>query len=233
MNIKLSDRLLAILRFVPNNSIVADVGTDHGHIPMYLIENNISKGVIASDISQGSLDKTIDYIKELDLSDRIIPRLGDGLEIIKPFEVDTVIIAGMGGLLIRDILSKDIQLTSSITNFILQPMVASKELREYLYNNNFKLVDEDLVLEDSKYYEIIYAKIGKDVVEKEIYYDIGKKLVEKKHPLLKDFIEYKINKQSSILEELKGIDSQKGKIRLEEIEELMSEYKEVLKAIEG
>ena len=57
--------------------------------------------------------------------------------------------------------------------------------------------------------------------------------MEKKHPLLKDFIEYKINKQSSILEELKGIDSQKGKIRLEEIEELMSQYKEVLKAIEG
>ena len=233
MNNKLSERLYAITKFVARNSIVADIGTDHGQIPMYLIENNISKRVIASDISQGSLNKTINYIKELKVSDKIIARLGDGLEIIKPFEVDTVIIAGMGGLLIRDILSKDIELTNSITNFILQPMVATKELREYLYNNNFKIIDEELVLEDNKYYEIIYAKRGKDIVEKEIYYEIGKKIIEKNHPMLKSFIEYKINKQSSIIKELTGINTDKGKIRLEEIEGLISQYKEVLKIVEG
>src|SRR5690606_7152258 len=150
------------------------------------------------------------YIKELKLTDMIVPRLGDGLEVIKPFEVDTVIIAGMGGLLIRDILSKDINLTNSITNFILQPMVASKELREYLYANNFKIIDEDLVKEDDKYYEIIVAKQGKDLVEKEIYYEIGKKLIEKNHPLLKEYVEFKLTKESNILNNLKDIGTEKS-----------------------
>lgn len=233
MNIKLSERLNTIIKFVGNNSIVADIGTDHGYIPKYLIQNNISKLVIASDISQGSLNKTIDYIEELKLSDKIRTRLGDGLEIIKPFEVDTVIIAGMGGLLIKDILSQDMNITNSITNFILQPMVASKELREYLYKNNFKIVDEDLVKEDGKYYEIIHAKLGKDVVEKEIYHEIGKKLIEKNHPLLKEFIEFKINKELFILNELENIDTDKVKLKVEEINESISKYKEVLLEIES
>ncbi len=83
---------------------------------------------------------------------------GDGLEPIRPFEVDTVIIAGMGGLLIRDILDKDKTKRDSITYFILQPNIASRELREYLYENNFEIIDESLVKEDGKFYEIIYAK---------------------------------------------------------------------------
>lgn len=230
---KMSNRLQAIANLIPNNSIVVDIGTDHGYIPLYLIENEISKKVIASDISKGSLNKTINYIKELNLSNKIIPRLGDGLEIIKPFEVDTVIIAGMGGLLIRDILSKDMNLTNSITNFILQPMVASRELRQYLYNGNFRIIDEDLVKEDEKYYEIIYAKRGKDFVEKDIYYEIGKKLIEKKHPLLKEFVEYKLTKESNIMNNLKDIDTEKSKARFEEIKRIISDYEEVLREIES
>ncbi|WFA09564.1 class I SAM-dependent methyltransferase [Tissierella sp. Yu-01] len=230
---KMSNRLQAIANLIPKNSIVADIGTDHGYIPLYLIENKISKKVIASDISQGSLNKTISYIKELNLTNMVIPRLGDGLEIIKPFEVDTVIIAGMGGLLIKDILSKDMNLTNSITNFILQPMVASKELREYLYNNNFKIIDEDLVKEDEKYYEIIFAKRGVDLADKDIYYESGKKLIEKKHPLLKEFIESKITKESNIMNNLKDIDTEKSKERFEEIKKTISDYEEVLREIES
>ena len=230
---KMSNRLQAIANLIPKNSIVADIGTDHGYIPLFLIENAISKKVIASDISQGSLNKTISYIKELNLTNMIIPRLGDGLEIIKPYEVDTVIIAGMGGLLIKDILSKDMNLTNSITNFVLQPMVASKELREYLYNNNFRITDEDLVREDGKYYEIILAKRGMDLVEQDIYYEIGKKLIEKKHPLLKEFMEFKIIKESNIMNNLRDIDTEKSRERFEEIKKTISDYKKVLREIES
>ncbi len=230
---KMSNRLQAIANLIPKNSIVADIGTDHGYIPLFLIENAISKKVIASDISQGSLNKTISYIKELNLINLIIPRLGDGLEIIKPYEVDTVIIAGMGGLLIKDILSKDMNLTNSITNFVLQPMVASKELREYLYNNNFRITDEDLVREDGKYYEIILAKRGMDLVEQDIYYEIGKKLIEKKHPLLKEFMEFKIIKESNIMNNLRDIDTEKSRERFEEIKKTISDYKKVLREIES
>ncbi|WP_406242265.1 tRNA (adenine(22)-N(1))-methyltransferase [Tissierella carlieri] len=155
---KLSERLLTLANLVPKNSIVADIGTDHGYIPAYLIENKISKKVIGTDISKGSLDKIIEYVKELGFEDKIDSRLGDGLEVIKPYEVDTVIIAGMGGLLIRDILEKHKEISNSIIDFILQPMVAAKELRQYLIENNFEIIKEELVKEENKYYEIIHAK---------------------------------------------------------------------------
>lgn len=230
---KLSDRLTAIAKMIPKNSIVADIGTDHGHLPIFLIKNNISKKVIGSDISKGSLDKIIEYVDGFGLGDKIDTRLGDGLEIIKPYEVDTVVIAGMGGLLIRDILEKDKKITNSVINFILQPMVASKELREYLINNNFDIIKEDLVKEENKYYEIIFAKKGKSFVEKDIHYEISPLLIKEKHVLLKEFIEYKLSSTEGIVKELENIDTDKSKERYNELINIINEYKEVLREIEG
>lgn len=230
---KLSMRLQSIANFIPRNSIVADIGTDHGYIPQYLIENGICKHIIASDVSQGSLNKTISLIEEFKLSDRIIPRLGYGLEILKPFEADTVVMAGMGGLLIRDIMEKDNKLTISITSFVLQPMIASKELREYLFNNSFIIIDEELVKEDDKYYEIIYAKKGKDLIEKEIYFEISKRLIQKKHPLLKEFLNSKIKGVTGILNNLENKESEKSKDRYEYLTRLRADYVEVLGKIES
>jgi len=104
---KLSNRLQKMADFVPENSIVGDIGCDHGYIPIYLIENNISKKAIAIDISENSLEKTIEFVKTNNYEKDIDIRLGDGLDKILPFEIDTVVIGGMGGLLIRDILDKD------------------------------------------------------------------------------------------------------------------------------
>lgn len=230
---KLSPRLQAIADFVPKNSIVADIGTDHGYIPRYLIEENISKVVIATDVSQGSLDKTIKYINESIFDNVITARLGDGLDVIKPFEVDTVVIAGMGGLLIRDILNRDRKVTNSINNFILQPMVASKELREYLLKNGYTIVDEELVNEEDKYYEIIFAKAGKELIEKEIYFEISKRLIEKKHPLLKELINTRIESTKNILRELSDKETIKSKERIEKLKKNLEDYMEVLKEIES
>lgn len=229
---KLSNRLQKIADFVPQNSIVGDIGTDHGYIPGYLIENNISKRVIGSDISKGSLDKIIQFIDKEEFKDKIFPRLGNGLEVIKPYEIDTVIIAGMGGLLIKEILENK-KVADTITNFILQPMIASKELREYLIENNFIILKEELVKEDNKFYEIIFSKKGKSYVEKELDYEISPLLVKEKHPLLKEFIEFKINSTETILKDLEGIDSEKSLIRYNELSSRIIEYKEVLKDIES
>src|SRR5699024_3112686 len=222
-----------IINFVPRNSMVVDIGTDHGYIPVYLTKNNISKLAIASDISSKSLEKTIDYIKKEDLTDYIIPRMGDGLAIIKPYEVDTAIIAGMGGILIRDILERDKEITDSITSFILQPMSASKELRKYLIKNGFKIVDEELVKEGRRFYEIIYAQKCLDFVEKTIYYEISKKLIEKQDPLLQEFIISKINKLENIIEELKNTGNEESIEKGRQFERKIIEYKEVLDSIES
>lgn len=230
---KLSKRLLAIANFVPKNSIVADIGTDHGYIPKYLIDEGMSKFVIATDISPGSLEKTVELIDQGEYIDKILARLGDGLEPIKPFEVDTLVIAGMGGILIRDILEQKKDVTDTIIDFIFQPMVASKELREYLYNNNFTIVDEDLVYEDDKYYEIIYARKGKESIPNEIYYEIGERLVDKKHPLLKDYLDFKTTKATKLIDSLEDKESEKSLVRIKELEVELVRYQEVYKNLEG
>lgn len=227
---KLSKRLQAIANLVANNSIVADIGTDHGYIPKYLIDMNISKKVIATDISIKSLEKTIEYIRDLSYS-RIVPRVGNGLEVIKPFEVDTLIISGMGGLLIKEILDSRRDITSSINNLILQPNIASEELRQYLMDRNFKIIDEDLVKEDGKYYEIIFAKTGKDFIDKEYYFEIGKKLIEKKHPLLREYIEFKMKNMDKIIDSLADKTSEKASDRMEELEKHRKSYLEILEEL--
>lgn len=226
----LSKRLQAIANLVPNNSIVADIGTDHGYIPKYLIDMNISKKVIATDISIKSLEKTIEYVRDFNYS-RIVPRVGNGLEVIKPFEVDTLIISGMGGLLIKEILDSRRDITSSINNLILQPNIASEELRQYLMDMNFKIIDEDLVKEDGKYYEIIFAKRGKDFIDKEYYFEIGKKLIEKKHPLLREYIEFKMKNMDKIIDSLADKTSEKASDRMEELEKHRKSYLEILEEL--
>ncbi len=230
---ELSNRLLEIIKFVPKNSSVADIGTDHGYIPVYLIQNHISKKVIASDISPGSLDKTIEYVNHLNLNDKITPKLGNGLDVLKPNEVDTVIIAGMGGILISKILESNKEITETIENFIFQPMVASKELRQYLVNNGYSIVDESIAKEGRKFYEIIFAKRGRSSIQKDVYYEIGQKLVENNHPLLKEFIEHKKSEIKEIISKLGNNDSNNTKSRYTELKQTLERYKEVESEIES
>ncbi len=230
---KLSKRLQAIENYVSENAIVADIGTDHGYIPVSLIENGKAKKVIATDISKGSLDKTVEFVKDLRLEDKIDTRLGDGLQVIKPYEVDTLIIAGMGGLLIMEILESNLKTLDSIVNFIFQPMVASRELRQYLVKNSFSILDEDLVYEDKKYYEIIYAQRGKTNLVKEIDFEINPLLIAKGHPLVKDFIKYKIKGGENILDELSRGETDKSIERYKLIEESLQMYREVLKKVDS
>lgn len=228
-----SKRLLEITQLVGKNSIVADIGTDHGYIPVYLIENGISKKVIGSDISKGSLSKIVDYVRQRKLEDKIDTRLGNGLEVLRPFEVDTLIIAGMGGILIRDILDNSKAVTNSIVDFILQPMIGAEELRKYLINNGFKIVEERLLKEDGKYYEIIHCRHGKEKVEDDIYYEFSQELIASNFPLMKEYIEFKLKDLSKIAENIRSTKSDKVEERLGELEHRIKKYEEVLEKIDS
>lgn len=230
---KLSKRLQSIANFVLKDANVCDIGTDHGYIPVYLIKENICKKVIATDISKGSLDKIIDLIKKENLEKHIETRLGDGLDILKSNEADTLIIAGMGGILISEILEKGKEITESIDKYIFQPMIGSKDLRKYLVENHFKIIDEDLVFEEGKYYEIIYAIKGNQKIEKDIYYEISEILIKNKHPLLNSFIEYKKNKVKRIVDEIKLIDTDRSKNKYDKVKGRLNQYQEVLSEIES
>ena len=138
----ISNRLKTIAKMVDEGSKVADIGTDHGLIPNFLVNENISDFVICSDISEDSLNKSISLVKDMHNEEKVFPRVGNGLEVLSESEVDTVIIAGMGGQLISDILKKDIELVKNFKKLILQPMQGQHLLRKYLYKNNFKIINE-------------------------------------------------------------------------------------------
>lgn len=199
---KLSKRLKSIVNLIPVGSKVADIGTDHGFIPVFLALNGISDYVVASDLRIDSLNKAIKEIEKHKLNAYIKPRLGSGLSVLNPEEVDVAIIAGMGGILISNILENDEEIAKTIKRFIFQPMKASDYLRKYLIKNGYIIVDEELVKEQNKYYEIIVAEHGTQIYSDEIYYEIGKKLVEKRNPLLHEFLKYKIDKMRKIINEM-------------------------------
>lgn len=223
----LSPRLQAIVNHVPKDTICADIGTDHAYIPIYLIKNKICSKIIASDIHEGPLEIAKSQIKLAGFEKQIETRLGNGLELIKAGEVDTVVIAGMGGLLIRDILENSKEVTRSIQTLILQPMIAQKELRKYLIEHNYTIVKEDLAKEDQRIYEIIIAGHGKQKVEEEIYLDIPKYLIEKRHPLLKSLLQRKKNELLKIIQHCAGKHTPSAEDKIKECKEKIIKFEEV------
>ena len=153
----LDSRLLKIAGLVPVGAKVADIGTDHALLPIYLIESKIATKVIASDVKMGPLSAARKNIDKSMFGDKIDLRLSNGLDEICGDEVDTVIISGMGGELIADIISRAIWLRDSKYRLILQPMSSAMELRKFLSENNFKINHEHAVLSVGRIYSVIEA----------------------------------------------------------------------------
>ena len=172
--LNLSERMQVIADFVGKDEIVADIGTDHGYIPLWLLINDITANVILADVNSGPLERAAantalylendgSYFPGLDM------RLGSGIEVLSDGEADTVIIAGMGGLLIRDILSHDIMKTRSLKKLILQPRNNSSDLRRWMRSElcDFTIVRERVVKEGKKYSEIICAVRNESVTDED------------------------------------------------------------------
>ncbi|HBG4972769.1 TPA: SAM-dependent methyltransferase [Clostridioides difficile] len=203
---KLTDRLLKIASLVSDGKKIADIGTDHGYIPVYLLKEGKVPFAVLADVNKGPLDNAHKEVIQNNLLDKVDLRLGSGIEILEIGEVEEVIIAGMGGILISELLEAKKEVAHNVEKLILQPMQAQEELRYYLLNNGYEILEEVLVREDFRIYEIIVAKYtGKNtIIEDEMYYEVGIKLLENKDSLFNDFIEKKIKTYSSIVNKLEG-----------------------------
>ena len=203
---KLTDRLLKIASLVSDGKKIADIGTDHGYIPVYLLKEGKVPFAVLADVNKGPLDNAHKEVIQNNLLDKVDLRLGSGIEILEIGEVEEVIIAGMGGILISELLEAKKEVAHNEEKLILQPMQAQEEIRYYLLNNGYEILEEVLVREDFRIYEIIVAKYtGKNtIIEDEIYYEVGIKLLENKDSLFNDFIEKKIKTYSSIVNKLEG-----------------------------
>ena len=190
---RLSERLKLVASFVPQDSRIADIGTDHGFVPICLAKEGRIKSALAMDVRTGPLERAEAHIKEAGISDiPISTRLSDGLKELKPQEADTVIIAGMGGELEIKILQEGRHLWSTIRRFILSPQ--SEE--------GFLIEKEAMLREEGKYYTVMSVVRGAMVYNRTIEYRYGKYLLEQKEPVLKEYLKKEEERVLAILASL-------------------------------
>ena len=145
----------AVAAMVTSGGVLADVGTDHGYIPIALIQRQKIKSAIAMDINKGPLARAQDNIASARLGDYIQTRLSDGVAALGEGEADSILIAGMGGELVIHILSEGGKVCKAASELILQPQSDIRKVREYLRLHHYKIVDEDMICEDGKYYPMM------------------------------------------------------------------------------
>ncbi len=201
----LSARLKKIAYLTQGSETLADVGCDHGYVPIYCVANGLCQKAIAMDVNQGPLLRCEKNIEKYNLSDKIKTRLSNGINSLAYGEVDTIVIAGMGGLLIRDILASDKNKIADGTTLILQPMLAPVELRLYLYENGFLIEDEYIERETNKFYNIFKVKKVRSNID--CTYDdliVGKNLKLNSFEYFEDYINYKISVVTKIINGMKS-----------------------------
>ncbi|MDU1686017.1 MAG: class I SAM-dependent methyltransferase [Clostridium perfringens] len=228
---ELSKRLKRIAEHVDKCESVADIGTDHGYIPIYLVKEGICKKAIASDINKGPIEKAKVNVAFEGVSNKVKCLLGPGLNPLKVGEGNGVILAGMGGNLTRDILLADMDKVKKYDFIILQPAQNPEVLREFLYKNDYEIIDEDLIKDEGRFYELFKVKYNENseklVFEDELEYEVSPLLREKNHPLFKEFIEEKINRCETILSFIKE-DTEAAKKRKSDLEEKINKLKGML-----
>ena len=230
---ELSKRLQFIAAHIDRCKTIIDIGTDHGYIPIYSVKNNLCEKAIASDINKEPVKKAEMNAALEGVKSSVELRLGGGLEVINIGEAEAVVIAGMGGNLIRDILEKDIEKTASFKYLILQPAQNPEVLREYLYNNGYEIIEEDLCIDEGIYYELFKVKKNnkaEKVSLEPIYYEISPRLLKDKNKLMLSYLESKEEKYSKILGFIKD-NSESALKRKQDIESKLKEIENFKKVL--
>lgn len=233
---KLTDRMQGVADLVTPGLVLADIGTDHSYLPIYLVKNEIVPKAIAMDVNKGPLAIAQEHIEAEGLSDRITTRLSDGLVQLNNDEAQSVIVAGMGGRLILKILSESKHQWEMVKEFILQPQSELELFRRQMEVWGFVCQEENMIFDDGKYYPMgryVFAGIGnisddlfcKQEVsfddflqEKRVYYRYGEGLIKTGNPVLRQYLEKEALHLQTLEEQvLKSADSEKKFLRIEEI----------------
>lgn len=214
---------------VTNCNKVADVGCDHAYTSIYLVRQGVAKEAIAMDLRSGPLSVAQENICKFGLVDKIEPRLSDGLKELQPGEADVILIAGMGGELIIEIINAGEKQVYAAKELIIQPQSELSTVRHYLHTKGFTIVSEDMCEDNGKFYVTMKAippvinlgKMLKDESqenneEREIFYTYGKLLIMKCHPILHNYLKREYNKGLKIINQLESSNTQNAKLRLPE-----------------
>ena len=238
---RIPKRMLAIANLADNSKVLADVGCDHAYISINLLEKGKVDRIIASDLREGPLNIAKDNIKLEGFEERIETRLCAGLCGYEAGEVDTILISGMGGMLVKEILSESIDVVRRADTLILEPQSDLRVVRAYLKDIGFEIIDEDMLNEGGKYYQIMKAVKSKERME--VCDDIGAMaenefgpiLIKKKHPVLLEFLKKRKNHFERLLQNKSFLTSQSAtnNDRIAIIENELKMVKEALIRING
>ncbi|MBO5178409.1 MAG: SAM-dependent methyltransferase [Lachnospiraceae bacterium] len=217
--VQLSKRLLAAAGMVTKGNIVADIGCDHAYTSIYLCRAGIAPKVIAMDVNKGPLVGARAHVEEAGLASQIDIRLSDGLQKLVPGEADTVLLCGMGGLLMIKILSDFPEATASLKELVLQPQSEVGEVRMFLHKQGYEITKEHMLKEDGKFYVMMRAVkcTAPQVYETECDYLYGKLLIEEKNEVLLEYLEREQRLRTDVLAALSGLDTENARLRKESL----------------
>ncbi len=229
MNIHLSKRLQSIADYILPGKAAADVGTDHGYIPAWLIQNGICSRVIASDIKSGPLQTAVNTAKSANVGEHIDFRLCSGLDAYSEHEVDQIIMAGMGGETLISILQA--KPWTRQKRLIIQPQSKIPELRKWMYENGYAILDARLVYDAGRIYLVWLVTGSEQPCENYVPVVADDILIQKRDPLLGAWLDDMIKRT---LKRLKGLEkatvdsSEELSVCRAELEQLQKMKEEVL-----
>ncbi|TQR18569.1 tRNA (adenine(22)-N(1))-methyltransferase [Psychrobacillus soli] len=230
MNAKnLSERLKTVASFVEKNTILADIGSDHAYLPCYLVHTGIITQGIAGEVVKGPFESAQKQVRSEGLEKQIDVRFGNGLEVIQPTDkVQTITIAGMGGPLIASILEAGKEKLKTVENLILQPNVHAKAIRDWAQKENWKIVNETILEEHDKIYEIIVLQKGQmQLTEQELL--VGPFLTKEKSAIFHKKWSNELSEWLRIMDQLsKTSESPEVQQKKEELERKIALVKESL-----
>lgn len=229
-HVQISERLQAVVRLVTKGKVVADVGCDHAYTSIYLIEQGIATQVIALDVNRGPLERAKINIEKYGMQQQIETRLSDGIKELKPGEVHTLLIAGMGGPLMQQILMGHPEVLAQVEELVLQPQSEIREVRVFLEQIGFEIQQEQMLIDDGKYYVMMNAKKVEQPqkLEQEVFYRYGKHLLESKNQCLNQFLQRELENCNSIIQKIQANTSDKSRQKLLELQEDIRFCKEAL-----
>ncbi len=222
----LSKRLHSLVDMVTRGKSVVDVGCDHGFVSIYLVQNGISPKVLAMDVRKGPLSRAQEHIAEFGLGDYIETRLSDGLLEFREGETQSLVCAGMGGKLMMKILAESEKKAKALDELILQPQSDLPAFRRFLKAEGYLTLDENILCEEGKYYFLFKVRYEKERLqrvcsekdERDVLYEkYGKLLLERKHPVLRQYLEYMAETARQIEENLKDGQGERAQERILEI----------------
>lgn len=225
---QLSERLRTVASLVTQGSRLADVGTDHAYVPIWLWEQGRIPSAIAMDVGKGPLSRAEEHIRAHHGEAAIETRLSDGLEKLAYGECDSLVLAGMGGMLMRRILAEGQALLPGIRELVLQPQSDVHEVRRFLQEAGWRITDEKMVFEEGKYYPMFRAVQGVMDYDREIWFSYGRILLERRDPVLERYLEKKERTCEQIAGKLREAGTEAAGARLCRIEEELGLIREAL-----